>query len=282
MKIKILRSLYMKHVNVYYQKSPSSVAGIAAALKWMPDCNVMEFGSKRLKGVRSRMVSHGLARTTVNTYIKRVVMMFRWGVEEELIPFHLYSPLSIVRPLQAGRTAAKETQRVAPVPVADIEAAIAQMPAQAAAVAQLQYLVAARSGELLGLRPRDFEFKRHQPWVARVISHKNMYRGHDRYLHFGPKAQKILRPWLPADSLSSQRIFSYSTTSYWTAVQRACIRAHIKPWHPHQLRHTAATEIRAEFGLEAAQVALGHSRADVTQIYAERDGRLATVVAEQR
>lgn len=42
-------------------------------------------------------------------------------------------------------------------------------------------------------------------------------------------------------------------------------------WHPNQLRHLVATEIRRQFGLEAAQVALGHSRADVTQIYAERD-----------
>ena len=42
-------------------------------------------------------------------------------------------------------------------------------------------------------------------------------------------------------------------------------------WHPNQLRHTAASSIRARFGLEAAQVVLGHSRADVTQVYAERD-----------
>jgi integrase len=37
------------------------------------------------------------------------------------------------------------------------------------------------------------------------------------------------------------------------------------------LRHTAATLIRKEFGLEAAQVILGHTAADVTQVYAERD-----------
>ena len=38
-----------------------------------------------------------------------------------------------------------------------------------------------------------------------------------------------------------------------------------------QLRHTAATEFRAKYGLEAAQVVLGHAKADVTQVYAERD-----------
>jgi hypothetical protein len=44
---------------------------------------------------------------------------------------------------------------------------------------------------------------------------------------------------------------------------------------------TAATEIRKRFGLEAAQVALGHAGADVTQIYAERDlQKAAQVMAE--
>ncbi|MEM7315226.1 MAG: tyrosine-type recombinase/integrase [Planctomycetota bacterium] len=42
-------------------------------------------------------------------------------------------------------------------------------------------------------------------------------------------------------------------------------------WSPNQLRHSAATEIRKKYGLEAAQVTLGHASADVSQIYAERD-----------
>lgn len=47
---------------------------------------------------------------------------------------------------------------------------------------------------------------------------------------------------------------------------------HEHGWHPHQLRHTAGTNIRRQFGLEAAQLALGHSSALVTEaVYAERD-----------
>ena len=52
-------------------------------------------------------------------------------------------------------------------------------------------------------------------------------------------------------------------------------------WAPNQLRHTAATEIRREFGLEAAQVALGHSQANVTQVYAERDMQKGIEVARR-
>lgn len=93
----------------------------------------------------------------------------------------------------------------------------------------------------------------------------------------------------------------YTTESYRRAIYRACELAFDMPtalrkkvpnetpaqratrlqlarqwrekhcWASNQLRHSAATEIRKRFGLEAAQVTLGHAAADVTQIYAERD-----------
>jgi integrase len=55
----------------------------------------------------------------------------------------------------------------------------------------------------------------------------------------------------------------------------------VEHWHPNQLRHLHGTEVRRRFGLEAAQVALGHSTADVTQVYAERDRALAERVARE-
>lgn len=42
-------------------------------------------------------------------------------------------------------------------------------------------------------------------------------------------------------------------------------------WHPHQLRHNAATRLRREYGLEAAQVILGHKTLSVTELYAEKN-----------
>jgi integrase len=73
-----------------------------------------------------------------------------------------------------------------------------------------------------------------------------------------------------------QRREHYDTNSYRLAIEYAFKKAGkfgfvVPHWHPNQLRHTRATEVRRQFGIEAAQVALGHSRADVTQIYAERN-----------
>jgi integrase len=71
----------------------------------------------------------------------------------------------------------------------------------------------------------------------------------------------------------------YTAGSYRYAITRTCVRIGVPKWSPNQLRHLAATEIRKRFGLEAAQVVLGHSQLGVTQVYAERDSELAARVA---
>ena len=63
-----------------------------------------------------------------------------------------------------------------------------------------------------------------------------------------------------------------------TAGSAACPRADARAT---RLRHTHATEVRRRFGLEAAQVSLGHAQAQVTEVYAERDLALAAKVARQ-
>ena len=107
----------------------------------------------------------------------------------------------------------------------------------------------------------------------------------------------------PLQKVSEQ----YDTHAYRRAIHRACDKAFPHPelgsvmrasfteeqrntlkqwqsehrWSPNRLRHTAATEIRRQFGLEAAQVILGHSQANVTQVYAERDLAKGLEVARQ-
>jgi integrase len=107
----------------------------------------------------------------------------------------------------------------------------------------------------------------------------------------------------------------YTTNAYLYAVRRACDRAFLAPeplrrsadesvrkwearltdkqraelekwqsdhrWAPNRLRHSAGTEIRKRFGLEAAQVILGHASADVTQVYAERDLQKAVEIMRE-
>jgi integrase len=68
----------------------------------------------------------------------------------------------------------------------------------------------------------------------------------------------------------------YDTVSLAHALSRACSAAGVPRWSFNQLRHACATRLRRELGsLEATRVVLGHSSADVTTIYAERDLGLA-------
>ena len=67
-----------------------------------------------------------------------------------------------------------------------------------------------------------------------------------------------------------------------TEEQKAELRAWRKRhrWHPNQLRHAKATEIRREAGLDAARVVLGHRSPQITEVYAELDvGKAAEVMA---
>jgi integrase len=52
-------------------------------------------------------------------------------------------------------------------------------------------------------------------------------------------------------------------------------------WHPHQLRHNAATRLRREFGLDVARAVLGHASPVVTEVYAELDGAKAGEAMER-
>jgi site-specific recombinase XerC len=89
----------------------------------------------------------------------------------------------------------------------------------------------------------------------------------------------------------------YDRRTYRQAVVRACDRAFLHPtlskipvkkltteqrqelaewrkqhrWSPLRIRHTAGTTARSRYGLEGAQLHLGHEKADTTQIYAARD-----------
>jgi integrase len=73
----------------------------------------------------------------------------------------------------------------------------------------------------------------------------------------------------------------YDDGSYRKAIRRACKKLDIPIWFPHQLRHSAASEIRRRYGLEASQVILGHSELTTTQIYAQADrGRACEIMKE--
>lgn len=308
-----------------------------------------EFGPRALKAVRESFLAAGQCRENVNRNVRAVVRMFKWAVGEELIPASTWHALQAVEGLRRGRTKAPEGRKVQPVAAEHVEAVKPYVSRQVWAILELLMLTGARPGEICSMRPCDIDTTG-DVWVYRPATHKTMYKGKDRDIFIGPKAQQVVRPFLETRSRLDQPLFSpaeaederlakahearktplrygnrpgtnrsddpakqpgeqYHPSAVRRAVERACDKAFPLPrdlatapdgetvadrqerraaakqwrkdhrWHPYQLRHTAATRFRRDFGLEAAQVLLGHSRADTTQIYAEVNASKAIEVA---
>jgi integrase len=267
-----------------------------------------DFGPLCLRGLRDELIRSGLARTTINARVGRIRRVFRWALSVEMVPASVGEALRSVDGLREGRSDAPEPEGVEPVPVEDVEAALPFMPAPVAAMVRVQLLTGCRAGEVMAMRGRDLT-PGDPTWEYRPASHKNRWRGKDRVIHLGPRAVEVVKAFLkpdtpaflfsPADVVAQmharrragrvskptpselarrcpgtpgqRHAARYNRRSYRQAVVRACRKARVPEWSPLQLRHTAATLIRARYGLESAQAVLGHARADVTQVYAERD-----------
>ena len=73
----------------------------------------------------------------------------------------------------------------------------------------------------------------------------------------------------------------YDAKSYALAIRRACKKAKVPQWTPHQLRHARISEIAHDprLGARAASIAANHSSLAATERYIHRDRRVANEVA---
>ena len=106
-----------------------------------------DFGPKKLKAVRQHMIDAcNLSRNVVNKRVGRIKRIFKWAVSEELVAPSVFEGLRTVVGLRRGRTAARETDPVKPVPDPWVDAILANVSPQIAAMIELQ--------RLTGMRPR--------------------------------------------------------------------------------------------------------------------------------
>jgi integrase len=274
---------------------------------------VGEFGPLALKACREAMVSDKLARTTVNGYVGRIRRMIRWGTENELVPAGIYQALMAVAGLRRGRTEAREPTPIRPVEAWCVEMVLPNVSRQVAAMIELQLLTGMRPGEVIQMRTCDLSVSE-DVWRYRPASHKTEHHGKGRVVLIGPRAQEVVRPFLrrelqrplfsprdaeeervgalreaashprqPSALVEKQDRFAelgdaYTVGAYRRAIRRACDALAVVPWHPHQLRHNAATAIRSAYGIESARVVLGHASVETSEIYAERDEERAAEI----
>lgn len=289
---------HAKHHYVKHGRITDEVASYKVVIRHLNGLYGMtkaaEFGPKGLKAIREQMIAAGNCRNYINGQTSRLKHIFKWAAAEELVPAEVYQRLAVVPGLQKGKTAARETAPVLSVPDEVVDATLPYVKAVVAAMVEFQRLTGSRPDEVCRMRPRDID-RTGDVWRYIPSEHKNEHHDRIRIIYIGPQAQGVLKPYLFGDDLPCFRAprspNGFSSRSYHDRIESAVERANrdrvkrgLEPlphWSPNQLRHSAATLVRSKFGLEAAQVILGHSKADVTQVYAERDQRLAVEVARQ-
>jgi len=301
---------YYKDYGTWYQGEINNLRNAVRPLKELYGRTLArEFSPEALENVRQSMMESRLARTTINARITRLKRIFRWAVKKGLVPPAIYHGLRAIEGLRRGRSPARETKPVKTVPEGHIQATCLHLNRHVRAMVQVQELTGMRPQDIRNLRVCDLDMTG-DVWVYEPFTHKNEHLGQTRRIAIGPRAQAILKPFLKPDNpeafvsspkeaaeavlterrqkrktplTPSQRSRTrksnpkrqpgdqYTQNAYRYAIARACDKAEVPRWHPHQLRHNCATKVRRLYGLDGAITVLGHKIGIVTEIYAEQD-----------
>jgi integrase len=312
---------YLEHCHEYYSEKERVVLhhALKPLIELCPALPLQEFGVVQFKVIRAWWVKKDCSRQYVNSQMKRIVRFAKWTVSEALADPSIHHALKCVEPLKRGRCDVREAEPVKPVSDEDIEKTLPFLPPILQDMVRLHQVLGCRPGELVRITPAIIDTSK-PVWTIRLAEHKTAWRGHDRVIYAGPRAQAILKPYLSGhrdrvifspkvaveqrlqekesnrktplscgnrrgtNRKSSPRKSAgdaYDTQSYGKAIKYACRQAGVLVWSPNQLRHSAATKLRDLEGIESASVILGHKCLDVTQVYAEKSARKAMEVAKK-
>lgn len=277
-----------------------------AMLSLFGELQARDFSLLELRALRQALIDQSLARKTVNDRVGHAQRIIGWAASEGLIPPENGVRLRALRPLQKHRSAAHECPPRQPVEWATVEATLPFLSRQLQAIVRTLWLTGARPSEIVQITTSKVDMSG-PVWVFTVPKHKTLHHGKVREIDLGPAAQEVLRPFVQLDrdlpwfrpsdaerernekrraSRRSPRWPShernqaakraratrqvgdrYDTSSIGNAISRACEKAGVGHWSAYQLRHSALSRIRREFGIEAALSVGGHGSIDTTELY---------------
>ena len=278
---------YFEHSKTHYRKNgkPTSEqdcirSALRLLIKLFGRVRAADFGPLKLGEYRDRLIREDYAIATIRKHVGRVKTMFKWAASLELVPVAIHTALTTLPHIEAGRSEARVTEPVQPVPRAHIRCLRHEVSPTVRGLINFQLLTGCRPGEAIAMTLRNVDMTG-DVWRYEPDSHKTIHHGKRRVIFIGPRAQAIVRCFMAA-SLDAP-VFrhgdsGYTIHGYRWAVRRACQRLKIDVWSPNQLRHNAATSLRRRFGIEHVRTILGHSSAVTSEIYAEVDAGTASSI----
>ena len=303
---------YREHAGTYYRHpdgTPTSeVDNIRQAMKPLRllygKLAAAEFSPLKLQALRETMMhpieGRGWSRKNINRAVNRIRGMFKWAAASELAPasvHHGFLTSTVKAMIQLQRLTGARPGEICTMRIGDLQ----------------------RTGEVWTYRLQQHKTQHHgrqraisigpraqhvlKPFLLRIDPSAYIFSPADAVAEMRQRRSENRKTPIGHGNRRGTNVkrrpkrtpsTSYDVAAYRRAITRACDVADvwakggqivanderiISRWHPHQLRHTAATDIRRQFGLEAAQHVLGHASVDMTQVYAERNQEIARAVA---
>jgi len=267
---------------------------------------VNDFNRSCLKLVREAMIKarrkdgrQRFCRNQINDYTARIVRIFTWGVEEGIVHSDTAALLKAVKPLEEGYPGTFDHEEREDVPDAVIKATLPFMPPTLRAMIKLQRLTGCRPSEIFKMRVGQIDkHSDRELWLYHLSQHKTKAKTkRKKVIPLGKPEQELIAPYLEGKK-ATEAVFSprtaymerydgkrtvpkhysefYNKDSLRQAVEYAINRGNktlsaeeqIPYWTPYEIRHTAATAMEEESGLDDAQALLDHSSAQTTKRYA--------------
>lgn len=247
--------------------------------------------------------------------------LFKWGVTKELIGSEQLAAMQTVPGLRFEKSQAKESEPREPVAWAEVEKIFDLVSPVVADMLRVQWHTGCRPQQVCTIRPCEVDtardpwtwtpgrhkgtFRGHVLTIflgptARRVLEPYLDRAGDSFC-FSPREAKIAqlksKGW-KVKSVMAKFGLRYKADTYQKAVlngiaglgkprikapfnREKFATAGLVYWTPHQIRHSKGTEIREQYGIEAAQAMLGHASLSATQIYAKKRMELAREIAEK-
>jgi integrase len=227
------------------------------------------FGVAELERVRDEMVRRGWCRGVINRRVVRVRTVWRWCEQRGLAPAGSWAHLRAMSPLKAQDRHVRATEAARPAEWRDLAKVCRMVPTTVRDMLLVMWYSGGRSGEIRQLKVGDID---HDAKTATLSRHKNAWRGQVRVIAFGPRAWRVIAPYLEGKGPKAY-VFSsgggrcYQDDSFARAVARGCARAGVSIT-PYACRHAFKQRVTRELGLDAARAAMGQKSIQSTDRYA--------------
>jgi integrase len=212
--------------------------------------------------VRSEMIQSGrLCRRTVNDHTRRIVSMFAWGVERDLVPETTWRALKAVRSLPKGHSGTFDKEERQPVPDDVVRRTLPFMPPTLRVMVQLQRILGMRPNEIFKMRVGDIDTTRGNGlWYYMPGSYKtSRYVGKIQF-PLGKPEQELIAPYLKGKK-PEEAVFSPRTAmKEHHAERRANRKSKLTPSQVAKAKERAAKPTRySEFyNRDSYRTAIGH------------------------